>query len=644
MGILCLKIGSIVYLGEAKYKILATVSLEQVLVRNLSNGEKRVMETKDLTAIPPNAQSKKSILLEYVPEKYRKVALWRFDVIKPLLEPGRTKKRVILRAAEFGLSYVTLYRWIGKYEETKSITSLVPNYKERGRFKDRKDDEVVERKDKRRLDQAVEAIIEKIINDEYLNQQQKEPEDIYIEVKAKCKNAGIEPPSKSIVVNRLKALPAKLVARRRRGRKAGAKYQSAEGSFPDGKFPLDTIQIDHTPLDIILVDEVYRRPIGKAFVTLAIDVFSRMVFGFYITLDSPSFFSVGQTLTQAILPKSAFLKEMGLTMPWEIFGIPKTIHADNAGEFRSDDFKLFYDEYRIEMAWRPVARPEYGGHIERLAGTLNKAIHTLPGTTFSNIEKKGDYKPEKEACFTIGEIEKWFTSYVLETYHNTIHSSLGMTPRQKYEAGILGDENIPGIGLPDVVEDQQRLKLFLLPSFERTIQREGVSLDGIKYFHDTLRRWINSTDEKGIKRKFIFKRDPRNINKLYFYDPELKDHFTIPYRTLSHPSISAWELKAINRYLHEQRINRVDEHAIFQAYEKRKRIEQDSVEKSKKARREYEAAKHRKKGLEADKTASRAAGMKENTARTSPDKGFDDMFTNVVPFEGIEVVKSNKGE
>ena len=52
--------------------------------------------------------------------------------------------------------------------------------------------------------------------------------------------------------------------------------------FDSAQRPLDLVQIDHTKLDIIVVDDEQRLPIGRPWITLAIDVYSRMVTGFYI--------------------------------------------------------------------------------------------------------------------------------------------------------------------------------------------------------------------------------------------------------------------------------------------------------------------------------------------------------------------------
>lgn len=66
---------------------------------------------------------------------------------------------------------------------------------------------------------------------------------------------------------------------RRRGykEKAKNKFQPKPGRFPDVSYPLDVIQIDHTPMDIILADDKTRQAIGRPWLTVAIDVYSRMI-------------------------------------------------------------------------------------------------------------------------------------------------------------------------------------------------------------------------------------------------------------------------------------------------------------------------------------------------------------------------------
>ena len=50
-----------------------------------------------------------------------------------------------------------------------------------------------------------------------------------------------------------------------------------------------------------------------------------------------------------------------------------------------------------------------GGHIERLLGTLLRALHELPGATFSNPQQRGSYDSEARAVMTLGQLERWLT-------------------------------------------------------------------------------------------------------------------------------------------------------------------------------------------------------------------------------------------
>jgi len=62
-------------------------------------------------------------------------------------------------------------------------------------------------------------------------------------------------------------------------------------------------KIDHTFVDVIVVDQEQRLPIGRPWLTLAIDVATRMVAGFHISLWAPSTVSLCLALSHAVLAK-----------------------------------------------------------------------------------------------------------------------------------------------------------------------------------------------------------------------------------------------------------------------------------------------------------------------------------------------------
>jgi putative transposase len=127
---------------------------------------------------------------------------------------------------------------------------------------------------------------------------------------------------------------------------------------------------DPSPADVIVVEEHDRQPIGRPWLTLALDVASRAVLGFYVSLDAPSLVSVAMVLTHAVLPKANWLADRELDVPWPMAGIPDLLHLDNAPEFDSELLRRGAQEYGMEIEHRPIGKPHFGGHIERLIGTM----------------------------------------------------------------------------------------------------------------------------------------------------------------------------------------------------------------------------------------------------------------------------------
>jgi putative transposase len=208
---------------------------------------------------------------------------------------------------------------------------------------------------------------------------------------------------------------------------------------------------------------------------VAIDVFSRMVMGVYLSLDAPSAMSVGLCLTNGILPKDEWLSKRHIDSTWPIYGVMDIVHADNAKEFRGEMIQKACKEYTVDLHWRPVGKPQFGAHIERLLGTFNQDIHTLPGTTFSNIKQRGEYDSDAMSAMTFEEFERWLGIYITKVYHNKLHKGLNTTPLAKYEEGILGTDKIPARGMPRLIGDKRKLQLDFMPFERRTIQKYGIA-------------------------------------------------------------------------------------------------------------------------------------------------------------------------
>jgi putative transposase len=604
---------------ERSWVVLDLPSIDRAVIRAIDSG---ATESAPTAQLQPQAPLRSNVVrqdLMQIPDQDWHEAWRRFEVIKPLVEKDpsrRTASDVHAVAKRTGKSTATIYRWLARYQETELVSSLL---------RPRRRDVGVTR-----LAPEVSQLLDETIRDFYLTDQRHSPSETCIEVHRRCKGKGLSPPHPNTIRMRIGHLSEETQISKRLGRKAAReRFEPIKGKFPGADYPLAVIQIDHTPVDLILVDDEHRRSIGRPYLTLAIDVYSRMIAGFYITLDPPGAMSAGLCVVNAVLPKDMALASMGIATPWPIWGKMQKIHVDNAKEFRGTMLERACNEHGIILEHRPKGIPNYGGHVERAFRTFMGKVHNIRGTTFSNTAEKADYDSEGKANLTLSEFERWLTIFVVEVYHQKGHKGISSTPPIRvYEDAILGTDEQPGIGLPMRVQDEQKFRLDFTPYVERTIQEYGVVIDNIHYYSDIMRRWIHARDPKNpkLKRKFVFARDPRDISVVYFLDPETRTYSPVPYRDSTRPSISLWELNAAIQRVTEDKSIQPNEELIFEGIRKMREIESQAAEKTKAARRATQRRKNWSKPHDNRKTTE-----------TNATSSFDDDYPGgvVLPFEDI---------
>lgn len=583
------QVGALVKNENVIYRIEQIIDFESVIGIAVETGRSKPLRILELQSIDDGSSEVKHDPhwdIAEIGDSDWKVAETRFAAIQPLinaLSPGR--REVELRAKEVGVDTATLYRWLQKYRGMKNVATLIP----------RKSGWT---QGKGRIPIQAENVVADVIKSYYLTPQRPTATKTVTEVLRQCLLRGVEPPHPTTIRSRIADVSEK---ERLRGRgfkeKAKNKFLPVPGRYPKTGFPLEVVQIDHSPVDLILVDDIYRKPIGRPWITLAIDIDSRMITGYYLSIDEPSETSVAMCVAHSMLPKEEWLMLHKIDSTWPVWGIPKKIFVDNGSDFRSDNFQQSCTMYGIDLEFRPPEKPEYGGHIERLMGTVMTEVHDLPGTTFSNIKAREDYDSEKKAVMTKSEFESWLLTFICKVYHQKMHSVIGMTPMRKWEIGIFGNASVMGVGIAPIPVNRHTVLLDFLPHFLRTIQAFGVTIDGLTYYADILRQWINSGDPvcKTKKREFIFRRDPRDISTIWFFDPEIKQYFKVPFADQSLPSMSIWEYQQARDALRREGKKSVNEHQILHAItELRNRVE-ESKERTKKARRQSQRRKEHEK-------------------------------------------------
>ena len=281
---------------------------------------------------------------------------------------------------------------------------------------------------------------------------------------------------------------------------------------------------------------------------------------------------------------------------WPIHGKPNIIHVDNGSDFHSNALTRGCLQHGIKIEYRPIGKPHYGGIIERVIGTMMKLVHTIPGTTFSNIKEKGGYPSENKACLTLGELEQWLIIAITKYYHLRLHTGISQTPLKLYESGLLAmiqhDKKLSHIN------DKKAFFIDFLPIIYRSLRRDGFMLDHIVYYNNALRPFIANRDKHG---KFLIRRDPRDLSRIYVYLEKEKSYLPIQYRSLSHPAISLFEHRLALKKLKAIGKEQVNENSLFKAIDEMRNIVKTSVFQTRTMRKNrtriYENAKIQPKAI-----------------------------------------------
>ncbi len=532
----------------------------------------------------------------------------RFEVLKPLADAEPRSRGMAQAAAdELGVSLTLIYRLLARYEADPRLTSLLPE--RRGR----REGQLV-------LPAEVDEIITSVINELFLTRQRQRVSDIVLEVRKRCRTLGFQAPSRKAIDLRVRLRPAAEIHRKRHGHKAARdRFAPAIGSL-DAPWPLSLVQIDHTLVDVIVVDSRMREPIQRPWLTLAIDVHSRCVAGFHLSLDPPSATSAALCIAHAALPKSNWLMARDIEAEWPVSGIPERLHLDNAKEFRSEALKQGCHEHGIDIDYRPVRTPHYGAHIERLIGTMMGKVHLLPGTTFFDVRSKGDLDPSKSAAMTLDEVERWLGYAIAGVYHRDLHRGIGATPLAAWQSGLEGSASQPGRGSTTPVTDPHKFLIDFLPMERRLVRRQGVFLHSISYWSDVLRTMIGERD------KMVVRYDPRDLSRIYLLAPDGR-YYDLSYADLRRPPISLWEHRLALKRLREEGRDQVDEDAIFTAIDRMRGIAAQAVAETKTMRRQRERRLQAAKAVDLKPAAEKPA--KPNPSAFEPLPENERLFSNV---------------
>lgn len=433
----------------------------------------------------------------------------------------------------------TVYRWHSQFlKAQKDIRALFSKIEMRGG------------KNQLRLAPEVEAILDEKIETVFLTNKCGTAEDVHNAVfltiqhenAKRIEREWLQVPGLRTIQRRINRLYGFDVAVARYGlREAERRYGATLASRRVSRI-LELVEIDHTPVDIMVVNED-RVVISRPTITFVFDRYSRCVLGYHLSLAGHGTPAVFEALRHAMLPKT-YLRDLypDLNMDWECYGWIERLVMDNGREFHALAVVDALLNLGIVTEFAGSREPNDKPFIERFNRTFNYSfIHRLPGTTLAKLINRIGFKAEDDACITLAELDRLIHAWILGAYHLRPHAGLGKrAPIDVWRESAAAHP-------PQLKANAKDIEIEFAEVATSRIQHYGIDLNTYRYASvrlSNLRRMLP------IKLTSVDVKWPRhNVGHIHVWDPFEKEYFEVPNIDSSLDGLTAEQAKAAKKLI-----------------------------------------------------------------------------------------------
>lgn len=397
---------------------------------------------------------------------------------------------------DFTVSERTVQRWVRSYRQSelangRGYFGLIP------KPKNGNGDLKIEENSK---DQLIACILE-----DFETLEGKNRRTVYDKYESECKKRGIIPASYVTFCRYIKERPQDVQTLKREGKRAAYKYEKfywrLEADTPrHGERPFHIAHIDHTELDIELIDSKTGKNLGRPWLTFLLDAFTRKILAVYLTLNKPSKISGMMVLRECVRRHNR---------------LPQIIVVDGGSDFASTYFETLLALFEVNKKTRPPAKARFGSILERLFRTNDtQFIHNLQGNTkitknVRQVTKSND--PRNLAIWDLRFLHDKLCEWAYEVYNNAEHSALGQSPNEAFAQGNLNSGNRSH----KLIRYDESFRMITLPGTAKGKSKidytRGVKINTIYY-------WSNEFREPGVAGKSVpVKYDPFDMGTAYAY-------------------------------------------------------------------------------------------------------------------------------
>ncbi|MDH5413313.1 MAG: hypothetical protein OEW87_04185 [Flavobacteriaceae bacterium] len=305
-------------------------------------------------------------------------------------------------------------------------------------------------------------------------------------------------------------------------------------------YPLQFVEIDHTPLDIFVIDDKLSIPLGRPWLTIIKDRFSKVIIGLFVTFAKTGTDSIFGALKYSIQPHEKAHErwpDIENVLPW---GQGQTYVVDRGKDFLGTRFRLALRQIGSDYEYCAVRSPWLKGSVERAFLSLNFLLETLPGRTFPRLEQRKDYNPLKHAVIRFSSFVYILYKWACDIHNVTPHSRKLARPLDMWNDGLSeAPRSIPI--LPTALDTY-----FGKPVTSK-LRHDGIKFKYLHYANSPRLEEIYRQYGKGLKISYrvnisdlgyIMVMDPRNNE--FFRVPCLDQDYSAGLSLIQHDHIRKW--------------------------------------------------------------------------------------------------------
>ena len=301
--------------------------------------------------------------------------------------------------------------------------------------------------------------------------------------------------------------------------------------------PGDMYQIDATVLNVYTRSRRNRRKlVWRATLYVVVDVWSRLIVGFALSLDPPSWLGAMAALANAMTDKVAFCAEHGVSITpdqWPSRHLPGSIVGDKAEMARAGVLGLI-ERHGVGIANPPSYRADWKGIVERRFGMIDEAMRPFtPGFVHVDFRERGAEDYRLKTVMTLDELHRQVIRSIL--YYNNFHP-LASYPRLP----AMNEEHVPSVpndlwtwgvgscsGIPRQ-PDEESVRFSLLERETATVCRDGIHFHGCIYICQKAidDDWREKARDQG-RFAWPISFDRRTTDFIYVHDPDSPKGFQV---------------------------------------------------------------------------------------------------------------------